>query len=774
MDRTIKVFCTGAAQKELAQQYQVIERYEGFVVVAVSDKQAAQLARAYPTEDITDLYTIRAGERTIETSVPRVDAQGVRHAHPAYKGVKPPDSSRHHYLVQFIGPIKSQWLTAVKRAGGEIRAPYADFTTVVRADEAALKKIAALPQVRWVGHLPPIDRIAPTLLRGLRGQRDISQPQLPRRQFLPGVYVVEFFGSDDLRQGINPIRKLGCKILSAEEKRKTATTVTIEIPGSAAQQQKAITALAHIHGVRAIRERTLRRISNNVASGIMGTAKAIASSGLGLSGKGEYVGVCDTGLDTGDPNTIHSDFTKRVAWIKSYPITADFTPYINNPGGDDGPADLDSGHGTHVAGSVLGSGAGSAGLPGLSEPIRGLAFNAKLTFQAIEQELKWKNPGNAQRYGRYLLAGIPNDLTTLFSDAYRRRVRIHSNSWGGGDPGAYDDQCEQLDRFVWQRKTFCVLVAAGNDGTDNDGDGKINPMSVSSPATAKNCISVGASENRRSNFDSETYGKWWPQDYPSAPFRNDPMANNPEQVVAFSSRGPTQDGRIKPEVVAPGTFILSTRSTLLAPNNKAWAAFPPSKLYFHMGGTSMATPLTAGGVALVREYLRTKQKKQSPTAALLKATLIAGATRLPDTATPNTIVDNHQGFGRVNLDAVLAPPSPASAQFMDVRPGLATGRVRTFTVQIKSNAVPLRIVLAYTDYPGPTLVNNLNLIVTAPDGTRYVGNQAAAGATAADSKNNVEVMQVSQPAAGAWKIEVIASNVPQGPQDFALVYVAHV
>jgi len=101
----------------------------------------------------------------------------------------------------------------------------------------------------------------------------------------------------------------------------------------------------------------------------------------------------------------------------------------------------------------------------------------------------------------YLLAGIPADLAVLLQDAYTRGARIHSNSWGGGDPGAYDAQCEQLDRFVWQHKDMCVLFAAGNDGTDKDGDGVINPMSVTSPGTAKNCITVGASENDRGYWE---------------------------------------------------------------------------------------------------------------------------------------------------------------------------------------------------------------------------------------------------------------------------------
>jgi serine protease AprX len=771
VDRLVKIFCAGRVQDRVAEAHRVIERYDGFVLAQVPKASIGGLSQQYPVEDITEQYAIRAGDQVLDTSRPRLDAKGKVHAHPAYRRAKPLSRGPHHHLVQFVGPIKAEWLTAVKRAGGEPREPYQDFTYVVRADEAALGRIAGLPFVRWVGHLSHMDRVAPSVLE--RAGRKPSDPSaaLSRTRVIPGAYTVEFFGSRDLTAGLPAVKRLGCKVVGKDARAKV---LVVETTGSERERRRQIEALAAVHGVRSIRERALKRTSNDVAAGIMHASVAMGNQGLGLSGKGELVGICDTGLDTGNAATMHPDFAGRIAWIKSYPITPDLSPYVSNPGGDDGPADLDSGHGTHVAGSALGSGSASAGLPGLNGPIRGLAYNALLAFQAVEQEMQWKNPAHFTLYGRYILAGIPLDLAALFSYAYGRRVRIHSNSWGGGDPGAYDAQCEQLDRFVWEHKTFTVLVAAGNDGTDSDGDGKINSMSVTSPATAKNCITVGACENHRPTFNAQTYGGWWPQDYPVAPFRNDPMANDPDQVAAFSSRGPTEDGRIKPDVVGPGTFILSTRSTQIAQNNMAWAGFPPSKLYFHMGGTSMATPLVAGAAALVREYLRKQKKIARPTAALLKAALIAGATRLSGYAPAGAVLDHHQGFGRVDLDAALSPPKPASTTFRQVRPGLRTGEVRNFAVKVKSGAVPFRVVLAYSDYPGPSLVNNLNLLVTAPNGTQYAGNRAPTGGMAFDAKNNVEVVHVQKPDAGTWKIAVVASNVPQGPQDFALVSIAHV
>ncbi len=286
----------------------VIERYDAFVLAEAAPATARKIAREHLVEDITDQYQIPVGAVTIDTSIPRVDAEGVTRAHPTYLRAASLPAGPHHYLVQFAGPIKDEWLRGVKRAGGEPRQLWGNFVFVVRADDAAIAKIAALP------------------LRALDGAS-------PKK----------------------------------------------------AERKKQIKGLATVHGVRKIRQRAVKRPSNNVAAGLMHTAASMGSPGFGLSGKGQTIGVCDTGLDTGDPASIHPDFAGRVASIKSYPMTSDLAPYVTNPGGDDGPADLDSGHGTHTSGSVLGSGASSAAIPGLGAPIRGLAYGAKLVFQAVEQ-----------------------------------------------------------------------------------------------------------------------------------------------------------------------------------------------------------------------------------------------------------------------------------------------------------------------------------------------------------------------------------------------------
>ncbi|RYF97296.1 MAG: serine protease, partial [Chitinophagaceae bacterium] len=441
MATKIKIFASGEEQDAVQKNYKVIEKYDSFLLAEVTPSELEKIQAEYLTEDISDQFKIDIGVSSIDTDTPRITSRGLTKPHPAYRTTKEKklEKGKHHFLVQFIGPIKKAWLDKVKKLGAELRAPYADFTYVIRTTSKIITTIAELPVVQWTGHLPFEARIETGLQARTLGATVRGMKPLPRTRLLEGVYTVEFFGEDDASKAVSAVKKLGFRIVANES---AAKLLIVETKENEAKQIAQIRDLSMVHGVRKIRERAINRPSNDVAAGIMGTAASLSTKGarsLGLSGKGEIIAVCDTGLDTGDASNINPDFAGRITAIKSYPISSDFDAYVNNPGGDDGAADYDSGHGTHVTGSVLGSGANSEGLAGLDGPIRGLSYKANLVFQAIEQELKWKNPGDTASYGRFLLAGIPPNLETLFSFAYTKGARIHSNSWGGGNPGEYDE-----------------------------------------------------------------------------------------------------------------------------------------------------------------------------------------------------------------------------------------------------------------------------------------------------------------------------------------------
>ena len=118
----------------------------------------------------------------------------------------------------------------------------------------------------------------------------------------------------------------------------------------------------------------------------------------------------------------------------------------------------------------------------------------------------------------------------------------------------------------------------------------------------------------------------------------------------------------------------------------------------------------------------------------------------------------------------MLPPgkSPVRVLFVDHIEGLNTGDMSLFELTVNDPSVPLRMTLVYSDYPGEYLVNNINLFAFAPDGTYFVGNDFQ-GTGRPDADNNVEGIIVENPVTGTWSLRVIASEVLQGPQDFALV-----
>ncbi|WP_404428488.1 S8 family serine peptidase [Sutcliffiella horikoshii] len=436
------------------------------------------------------------------------------------------------------------------------------------------------------------------------------------------------------------------------------------------------------------------KVMNDVARGIV---KAdVAQSSYGLYGQGQTVAVADTGLDTGrNDSSMHEAFRGK--------ITALYALGRSNNSNDP------NGHGTHVAGSVLGNGTSN----------KGMAPQANLVFQSIMD-----SSGG--------LGGLPSNLSTLFSQAYSAGARIHTNSWGAAVNGAYTTDSRNVDDYV-RKNDMAVLFAAGNEGP--------NGGTISAPGTAKNAITVGATENLRPSFGS--------------------YADNINHVAQFSSRGPTRDGRIKPDVMAPGTFILSARSSL-APDSSFWANHDSK--YAYMGGTSMATPIVAGNVAQLREHF-IKNRGITPKPSLLKAALIAGATDV-GLGFPN----GNQGWGRVTLDKSL------NTAFVNETSSLSTSQKATYSFTATAGK-PLKISLVWSDAPASTsasvtLVNDLDLVITAPNGTQYVGNDFTAPYNNNwDGRNNVENVFINAPQSGTYTVEVQAYNVPQGPQAFSLAIV---
>lgn len=509
--------------------------------------------------------------------------------------------------------------------------------------------------------------------------------------------------------------------------------------------------LADLDEVRVIHPTNEPGLFTNTASQILQIERT-GLDGATLRGKGQLICIADTGFDMGSLDDVHNMFIGRVKQLYSWGRT--------NPQQSDDP----DGHGTHVCGSALGSGQHvSQGL------IEGTAPDADLIVQSLFSGF--------DDWGSTKLGGIPVDLGPLFGQAYQHGARIHSNSWGTPLPRnlvqrPYDGKTESIDRFVWEHQDFTILFAAGNDGQDQDFDGTVNERSLGAEASAKNCITVGASENYRPNLTSGpknlpyTYGTFFPKKFTKNPLKDDHQANNPEGLAAFASRGPTAEGRLKPDIVAPGTAILSARSRkkkLTGGINKAGESGDDK--YMYLSGTSMATPLVAGCCALIRESLlhsgyrdEDVAGKKSPTGSLIKALLINGAVPVKGQYMPDNIgtePNPHSGFGRVNVSnslvktndkflgyciGVVDEAEEESVKFDIPIPSTTEGVNGNTT--IPSGNLTLKVTMVYADQPGGALINDLNLVVMVGDKERH-GNQVASvfepeSVDGYDRRNNVE------------------------------------
>ncbi len=310
---------------------------------------------------------------------------------------------------------------------------------------------------------------------------------------------------------------------------------------------------------------------------------------------------------------------------------------------------------------------------------------------------------------------------------------VHTNSWGNDGTTAYDSLARGIDVFSNSNEFDLVMFAVTNTTT------------LKNPENAKNLLAVGASQDTpgQANFCS-------------------------------GGRGPTSDGRRKPEIFAPGC---NTQSALSSSGCSTTG----------LTGTSMASPAIAGTAALITQYyedgfyptgVATPGNAFVPTGALVKATILNSAVDMTGiTGYPS----DREGWGRVLADnALFFPADTRSTMVQDVlnAAGLTTGQNSQFTFDVGSSTEDLNVTIVWND-PAATAgtsfaaVNDLDLEVIAPNGTIYKGNVFSSGISVTggtkDDRNNVEQVRLPTPPLGTWTARIVGAAVNQSTQGFALV-----
>lgn len=546
---------------------------------------------------------------------------------------------------------------------------------------------------------------------------------------------------------------------------------------------------------------------------------------VGLRGERQVIGVADSGLDRQ-----HPFFTEPTDKVLLYDALY----------GDE--YDEKSGHGTHVVGSIAGYQTqlmySVESHSQTNYNYSGMAPAANIAFFDVQK-------GPAKGFN------IPPAISYMFDKAKDVGASVFSNSWGcNGGPDVcnrYTSLSQSVDRYAYNNPDFLILFAAGNDGNTEDHI----TGSVLSPGTAKNALTVGASQtshdgwwsalsfipwaereqNKRvqkqdDDFDCcslfstskwyccratvERQLRWYSDDY------------RKENVALFSGRGPTSDGRAKPDIVGPGQYIVSAKSEIRIGNDDVQTeddTYTDAHLLLSMSGTSMATPVVAGGILLLRQYFvdgwydwarqipnQTPNSNHSviPSSALLKALVIGGARTLQgsvelspqlwplrnevplDTTYPPSVF---QGFGAVVLEKSLGmvdgffPHHHALKQhtvyMWDVKSknGLQSLETHHWCLHDWQAGGSLRVTLVWNDYPGSittnrTLVNNLDLVVMIPN-QNLTQSQKWAGnfRVRRDARNNVEVVELPPSDILIKRVQILVRgfDVPLGPQSYALV-----
>jgi serine protease AprX len=374
-------------------------------------------------------------------------------------------------------------------------------------------------------------------------------------------------------------------------------------------------------------------------------------------------------------------------------------------------------HGTCTSGIVVGSGAGNFSA-------RGVMPSAFLVVGY------YNNFAGGSRYAH---------TAQLQDSALAYKCVLQSNSWGSALITSYTSVSQNMDLILFDHSRISILQSQSNAGT----------QSSRPEAWAKNIISVGGI------------------------YHFNTLSASDDSWSSGASIGPAADGRIKPDIASFYDAILCTDIV-------GASGYSSTNYYSSFGGTSGATPITAGHLGLIYQMWSnglfgnatpgSTVFDNRPYNTTAKALLVNTATQWPFSGTTHDLTRTHQGWGHADLRNLY--DLRASLYIVDESDVLTNLASTTHALTVQSGTPAFKATLVFRDPPGTTSstqhrINNLDLKVIAPDATVYWGNNGLSAGNwstaggAANTKDTVENVFVQNPLAGSWQVQVIAAELNQ-------------
>jgi hypothetical protein len=751
-----------------------IADYGGFALFDIDDTTATALAGRMELRDEYNVIKLNAAR--LDTSLPQIQALRKPAAAPAGKRMR---------LIQFAGPVQPAWRESLLQAGAQIVSYIPQNAYLLYGDAAALARVQALaaqaPHIQWEGSYLDDYKIHPAA-RPVDAQGN-------RRQIGTEWFAIQMVA--DAEANAKTLSLLdGLKLEPFQ--RQFAALHYLNVAGRfgaadlarIAAQPDVVSILPYFKP-RKLDERQDQIVAGNLSGaapdgpGYLAWLESKGFTQAQFNASGFAVDVADSGIDDGTTAPNH------------------FGLYIGGQTSAGSRVIYNRLEGTPNSGSTLkgcdGHGTLNAHIVGGYDDSSGFPFEDSAGYHYGLGVCPFVRLGSSVIFDPDIFTS-PN-YSALESAAYRSGARISNNSWGGAD-GVYDADAQAYDALVRDaepatagNQEMVIVFAAGNDG-------KNGAQTVSSPATGKNVIAVGAAQSVQALGGVDDCG--WSDSYSA----------NANAVFSYSSRGPCDDGRHKPDLMAPGTRISGGVAQAKSPgalgaadpcflsdgkgicggvgtNSGVNLFFPDGQQFYTTStGTSHSTPAVSGGCALLRQYF-INRGWTPPSAAMTKAFLMNSARYLTGPGGNDTLWSDHQGMGEMDLGMAF---DGAPRLLRDQLAGdlfTASGQTRTYSGAVADTSKPFRVTLAWTDAPGSTTGsaanNDLDLTVTV-GGVTYKGNvfqgEYSVSGGSADTLDNVESVFLPAGVSGSFTITVTAANinsigVPNSAnaleQDFALV-----